>query len=71
MTRPLLAASLLVLSSLALAGGKADKTSKKDTFLPTESLTWVAPFGPKGPELSYVHGDPKTADGEDVPAQPG
>lgn len=60
MTRTLIAASLLALSSLALAGDKADKTSKKDTFLPTESLTWVAPFGPQGPEFSYVQGDPKT-----------
>ncbi len=55
MPRSALVVSLVALSGLALAGD-----TPKDTFLPSGSLTWVKPFGPQGPEFSYVYGDPKT-----------
>lgn len=66
MNQSILLLALLIAAGSAFAGdtsapgGSAATALPDDPRWPASSLPWTRPFGLDGPEMAYVHGDPRT-----------
>lgn len=57
---PALAGDPTPAPAAAPAPAPAPPPAMADTRWPAPALKWEKPFGPDGPEMAYVHGDPRS-----------